>query len=134
MDSLAREYADQAHFLFIYTREAHPDMYPDHPAHQTLEQKFQHARDLQKKFDTPRTILIDTLDGDVHRAWSGLSNMSWIIDHTGYITYKAAWTSATHVRGALDYTIRSRDLKRPRSGSAPFYQETVMWTVPRQEG
>ncbi len=131
MDQLARDFKDQAHFLFIYTREAHPDLFPSHPAHKSIEQKFQHARDVVAKFDSPRTFLVDNLDGDVHRAWSGLSNMSWIIDHAGRITYKAAWTSAAHIRPALEYTLRSRELKSPGSGTAPFYQETVTWTVPR---
>lgn len=78
MDDLAREYAGRAHFLFVYVREAHPDTFPDHPAHTSYEQKFRHARDLQEKWRTPRTILEVSLDGDVHRVWGGMPNMSWM--------------------------------------------------------
>ncbi len=128
MDQLARDFADEAHFLFIYTREAHPDSFPDHPTQRSLEQKYEHAHDMRAKFATPRTILIDGLDGEVHRAWSGLSNMSWIVDHTGRVSYKGAWTSSAHIRPALEYAIQSRELKR--EGSIAFYQETVAWSMP----
>jgi hypothetical protein len=29
MDAMAKELADEAHFLFVYTREAHPEKGPD---------------------------------------------------------------------------------------------------------
>ena len=59
MDQLARDYADQAHFLFVYVREAHPDDFPDHREHHSIKQKFGHACDMQKRHETPRRILID---------------------------------------------------------------------------
>ena len=123
MDKLAREFADQAHFIFVYVREAHPDMFPDHPAHKSIEQKLRHAEDLQEKFNTPRTVLVDSLDGDVHRAYAGLPNMSWIVDATGRIVYKAAWTVAEDIREALNEAFRARELKRMRAPS--YYKETV---------
>jgi hypothetical protein len=126
MDALAREFGGQAHFLFIYVREAHPDRFPDHPAHRLFEQKLQHARDLQAKFDTPRMILLDGLDGEVHRAWGGLPNMSWVLDHTGRVTFKAGWTSATDVHQALESAIRLRKLKREGITTA-YYKESVSY-------
>ena len=29
MDQMARDYAGKAHFVFVYSREAHPDWYDD---------------------------------------------------------------------------------------------------------
>ena len=37
MDQLAREFADQVQFLFIYVCEAHPERYPEYPSHSSLE-------------------------------------------------------------------------------------------------
>lgn len=124
MDQLAREFADRAHFLFVYVREAHPDDFPDHPAHKSYAQKWQHALDLRSRHDTPRPILVDDLDGAVHRVFGGRPNMSWIIDHTGRVSYKADWTSSVDVRAALDETLRVRDLKR-EGGYKDFYKESM---------
>ena len=82
MDELARDYADSVHWIFIYNREPHPDDYPDHRTHRSIEQKFQHARGMRERHNTPRQILIDDLDGAVHREWGGLPNMT--LDHRPY--------------------------------------------------
>src|SRR5262245_53362232 len=127
MDALARTFAGQAHFLFIYVREAHPDTFPDHPAHRAFEQKHEHARDLQRKFTTPRTVLVDGLDGEMHRAWGGLPNMSWVIDHTGRVAFKAGWTVAADVRAALEDALRWRQLKREQATTASYYREVFAY-------
>ena len=137
MDQLARDFAEQAHFLFVYVREAHPDMFPTHPEHRSIEQKFQQARDMQQKFNTPRPILIDDLDGGVHRVYGGLPNMSWIIDHTGRIAYKAAWTVEDDIRAALEDVLRVREVKRQAasngSSTREFYKEMISLPAPRSE-
>jgi len=123
MDQLARDYADDVHFLFVYTREIHPDDFPDYPPHQSIEQKYQHARDMQRRHNTPRQILIDSLDGDVHRQWGGLPNMSWIIDHTGTVAYKAGWTLESDIRPALEDVMRIREFKRQAQAEGRFYKD-----------
>jgi hypothetical protein len=125
MDELAREYEGRAHALFVYVREAHPDDFPDYPAHTSQEHKLRHAAELQRWWNTPRTILVDSLDGDVHRAWGGLPNMSWIIDHTGRVAFKAAWTRAGDIRSALEKVIRAREEKREQRSPTPYYKEAI---------
>lgn len=124
MDQLARDLSAQAVFLFVYAREAHPDEFPDHPAHKSFAQKWQHALDLRDRHLTPRTILVDDLDGTVHRTYGARPNMSWIIDHTGRVAYKADWTSAADIRTALEDVVRIRELKR-QEGFRDFYRETM---------
>lgn len=128
MDQLARDYADSVHFLFIYTREPHPDDFPEHRAHKSIDQKNQHARDMRDRHNTPRPILIDDLDGTVHREWGGLANMSWVIDHSGHIAYKAGWTVEADIREALEGVAHLREIKRQAAGSGtgyrPYYKET----------
>jgi hypothetical protein len=150
MDAMAKELADDAHFLFIYTREAHPEKGPDYamglglppteeehpfPALKSMEQKYEHARIMQELRDTPRTILMDDLDGEIHRAYSGCSNMSWIIDHTGRVHFKANWTVAADLRNSLDAAIRIRDLKRDKHSEAVQYftEGTGYNRVPRRK-
>ena len=129
MDKLARDFADSVHWLFIYTREPHPDDFPDHRAHRSIEQKYQHARDMRDRHSTPRQILIDDLDGAVHREWGGLANMSWVIDHTGRVAYKAGWTVESDIRESLEDVVRVREIKRKAAESGaitpPYYVETL---------
>ena len=124
MDQMARDFAEDVNFLFVYVREAHPDTHPDWPPHKTIEQKFAHAEAMRERHQTPRTIVIDSLQGDVHRVYGGMPNMSWIVDHAGIIAYKAAWTSEIDLRAALDEVLLHRDLKR-EGGTSLFYRESM---------
>ena len=112
MDEMARDLRDQAHFLFVYTRETHPEKFPEFPPHRSMEQKLQHVQEMQERQQSPRTILIDTLDGDIHRMYGGMPNMTWIIDHTGRVVYKADWTVAIDVGAALQDVLLIREFKR----------------------
>ena len=129
MDQLASDFAEQVQFLFVYACEAHPERFPEYPPHRSLEQKHGYARDMQQRHGTQRPILIDSLLGDAHRLYGGLSNMSWVIDHTGRITYKAAWTVVDDVRDALEDVIRIREWKREASSASlaymDYYKETI---------
>ena len=134
MDQLARDFADEAYFLFVYTREAHPEMFPEFPAIRSIDQKFDHARLMRDRHQTPRTILVDDVGGTVHRAYSGCSNMSWIIDHTGRVHFKANWTVAADLRNALEAAVRIRDMKRdPHSEAVQYFTEGTGYNrVPRR--
>ena len=122
MDELARDYAEQAHHLFIYTRETHPEHARGLYEHFTsFEEKFGRAKVLQERHDTPRVILVDGLDGDVHREYAGVPNQSWVIDHAGRIAYKASWTTASEVRWALEGALTMREAKR--EGGTIYYRE-----------
>ena len=90
-----------------------------------IEQKFDHAKTMQLRHQTPRTILVDDVEGTVHRAWSGCSNMSWIIDHTGRVHFKSNWTHEPDLRRALDSAVKLRDLKR--EGSVNQYFTEGVW-------
>ncbi len=124
MDKMARDFADDMFFVFVYVREAHPDTHPDWPAHRSLEQKVAQAGAMRDRHQTPRTIVIDRLEGDVHKLYGGMPNMSWIVDHAGIIAYKAAWTSEIDLRAAIEEVLKHKDLKR-ESGTALFYKETL---------
>jgi len=81
-----------------------------------------------------RQMVIDNLNGDVHRLYSGLSNMSWIIDHTGRIAYKASWTDSAHIRMALEETVTMRERKASGGMVNEFYREMVGLRLIRPEG
>ena len=100
LDALAAEF-DPAGVssVFVYTREAHPGDNWLH--HSSFEHKLEAARRFVDQCAVQRPMLVDTLDGEVHRAYGALPNMSWIISRTGKILYKADWTDARTIRQAL---------------------------------
>ena len=123
MEDLARRRAGDAQFLFIYTREAHPG--ENYPPHQYYEQKMLHAASFRERLGIERPIAVDSLQGRTHRLYGGVSNMSWIIDHTGRVAYRAAWTVAADIEWALNEIVESRQLKRSGRTAATFYREMV---------
>lgn len=138
MDALARDYADQAHFLFIYTRETHPDTHPDWPVIRSIEQKFDHARLVRDMHNSPRTFLVDGVNGEVHRAYSGCPNMSWVIDHVGRVHFKANWTREEDLRRAMQGVVGLQELRRdPDARLKQYFTEGVTYLRagrPAQDG
>ncbi len=122
MEQLAQDFADGAHFLFVYVREAHPG--ENYPPHQYFEQKWLHAKALQEH-GLKRPMVVDSLYGKVHRRYGGVSNMSWIVDHTGHVAYRASWTVERDLRAALAEIVRTREMKREGGQTANYYREMI---------
>ena len=116
---MAKEYASRgASFVFLYTREAHPG--GKYPHHSTLEQKLSHARDMVVQWSIERTMLVDDLEGTVHRAYGALPNMTYIVGAGGRVQYRADWTDPRTIGTALE--------------QLAYGQERRRWTDPRTIG
>jgi hypothetical protein len=79
------------------------------PAHAGFEEKLASARRLRDELGITRPILVDDVEGTVHRDYGLLPNMSWVLDRGGSILYKAMWTSAAHIG---DFLRRGRRASR----------------------
>lgn len=76
---------------------------------------------LRDEIGISRPILVDDLEGTVHRAYGALPNMTWVLGRGGTILYKAMWTSATRVDDYLRrFTAQPLDLLH-----APFHTEQL---------
>ncbi len=109
--------------MFIYTREAHPGEYVPH--HASFDDKLDAARRLRDHFGIERPILVDELDGTVHRAYGLLPNMTWVVDRGGRIVYKADWTSATNVAAFVDRYLERKRGRGPGTTLAPYRTEQL---------
>lgn len=108
-------------FVFVYTREAHPsDRYP---GHDNLERKLDHARTMAEELRFERPMLVDDLDGTVHRAFGRLPNMTYIVGPSGTIVYRAAWTDPRTIRLALEQILFERGERRRKRRTTPYYME-----------
>ncbi|HVB11266.1 MAG TPA: hypothetical protein VNM16_12990 [Bacillota bacterium] len=107
--------------VFLYTREAHPGEQAPH--HTSLEDKLALASRFQARWQIARPILVDDLDGPLHRAYGTLPNMTHIVSPGGRILYRAAWTDAASIEWALEYLLREAEERRSSKRVAPFYSE-----------
>lgn len=98
MEDVAREHPDTT-FLVVYTREAHPGEVT--PAHATQADKHRAAARLVSEERTSRAILVDDLDGTVHRSYGGGWDSVFVLGAQGRVVLRRAWNDPGHVRVAL---------------------------------
>lgn len=106
MDRLARRYDGAVDFYVVYVREAHPGR--DYPSHRTSTEKRDDARDLIDAEHVDRPVLVDDLDGTVHRAFDALPNSAYVVGADGVVAYRADWTDPEELDGALTRLLDAR--------------------------
>jgi hypothetical protein len=114
-------YAGRFTFAFVYTREAHPGERVGH--HRSLDEKMQCAATMIERHHITRPMLVDDLEGTVHRAYGLLPNMTYILSSAGTVLYRANWTDARSIARALEQLDYERDQQAQGSRLAPFYAE-----------
>ena len=98
MEGVAERHPE-ATFLVVYTREAHPGELT--PAHRSIEDKRRAVEKLVRTEGMQRTVLVDSVDGEVHRAYGGASNSVYLIGPDGAILSRRAWNDPDEVDRAL---------------------------------
>jgi len=125
MNEIADKYAAQdIGSVFIYTHEAHPGENYRH--HGSMDDKRHHAHAFQTEFNVRRPMLLDDLEGTVHRAYGTLPNMTWIIGPGGLIHYKAAWTDPSDIEDTLRYSLDALE-RRVKDRLLPYHSERLKW-------
>ena len=79
----------EVEFLLVYVREAHPGSRLG--PHKTDSEKIQMSSKLQDFYDEPRKILIDDLDGKMHKDYGELPNMVYVVNPEGLVIYRCDW-------------------------------------------
>ncbi|HWR14425.1 MAG TPA: deiodinase-like protein [Terriglobales bacterium] len=102
MNNLYEEYQDNddVEFLFVYIREAHPG--EKLPAHQSMDDKLEAAETLRDEEHIEFTILLDELDGKVHKKYGKMPNPTYIIDKSGRVAFRSLWSRVTGIGEALE--------------------------------
>lgn len=119
MNAIADQFSNRnVGSYFLYTHEAHPG--ENYPHLTSMEQKFDHARDLRDILGVSRPIVVDALDGACHRAYGSMPNMTWIFNSSGVPVYKSDWSDASSVGNALSYFLDVRDRQKNGERLAPF--------------
>ena len=95
-------------FLFVYVREAHPGERT--PAHASLDDKCRSAVLFRHQEHLNLPILVDDLDGRIHRSYGGMPNSTFLIERSGRVAYRSSWTNPKKIRAALEELLQTQEL------------------------
>ena len=108
LNRLHEEYSgEDVQFLFVYVREAHPG--EDLPAHRLLDDKVEAAELFREQEGVEIPILVDKLDGRVHRQYGARPNSTYLIDKSGRVAFRAVWTRPSVVEEALEELLEHQE-------------------------
>ncbi len=91
---------DDVQFLFVYVREAHPG--EALAAHRSMRDKIHAAEVLRDEEDIEMPVVVDDLDGSIHRKFDKLPNSTYIIDKSGRIAFHGVWAQPAVIAQALE--------------------------------
>ena len=84
--------------VFVYVREAHPG--ERIPAHRSEREKAEAARLLSEEENIEMPIVVDDVQGTIHREYSKLPNPAFLIDKSGRVAFRSRWTMPQELRAA----------------------------------
>lgn len=88
---LDESYGSRARIVLLYVREAHPG--ESFPQPETMTEKRLHAREFRERDAVPWLVLVDDLDGTVHRALDFKPNAAVFLDADGTVVYRSLWAN-----------------------------------------
>lgn len=101
LNELHDDYAgDDLEFLFVYVREAHPG--EKLGPHRSADDKRTAAERFREEDDVEIPIVVDELNGKIHRKYGSLPNPTYVIDKSGRVAFRSLWTRASVLEEALD--------------------------------
>ena len=87
-------------FFFLYTRESHPA--ENYGLHTSMEQKTSYAQDLRRLENIRVPILVDSVDGAIHRSYGPWPNSLFVIHRDGRLVYRSNMANTAELRQFLE--------------------------------
>lgn len=110
LNQLCQRYKDRGfQFFTVYVREAHPG--ENIPEHTSFPQKVSLAERCKQEDEITVPVLVDSLNGQLHRDYGLLPNMIYVINRQGIIVYKSDWTDADELEGLFENMIGWEEAK-----------------------
>ncbi len=130
LNEMYRNYRDKGfEFFTIYVREPHPG--EKYGPHKDFAQKLEFARQCRDQDGIENPLLVDDLEGTVHRLYGVLPNMVYIVSKEGRIVYKAMWTDHDEIRVVLDNLVMADELRAEGVRLKPSLTEKINF-IPAQ--
>lgn len=89
LNDLQANMNDKINIALVYVREAHPGEHYPQPC--KIDEKRRHAQDFKKNYAINFPVIIDELDGSLHKILDVKPNSAHIIDATGNILFQSLW-------------------------------------------
>lgn len=87
-------------FLLLYTRESHPA--ENYSAHRSFEQKLAYAQDLKYLEGVQFPIIVDSLDGRIHRAFGVWPNALFVVHKDGRLIFRSNMANHRELKQFLE--------------------------------
>lgn len=115
-------------FLLIYVREPHPgDKYAHHTS---MEQKTAAAKELQQLEEVRFPVLVDELDGRVHRAYGTRPNPVFVVNRDGRLVYRAGHAEPAPLREYLEHLLLWDQVQAQGLPTHNMYIEQIRFVIP----
>lgn len=85
------EFGEEARFVTVYVREAHPGDRVEQP--RTFERKVENARRMVRRDGVTWDVLVDGVDGGFHRRFGGHPSSAYVLDSRGDVVYRVLWAN-----------------------------------------
>jgi len=100
---------ENVEFLFVYVREAHPG--EKLPAHGSWADKVAAAEEFRDEEGVAMPIMVDELNGKIHKKYGTLPNSTYIIDRSGRVAFRSLWTRPQVIAKALEELIEKQEAR-----------------------
>ncbi len=110
--------------FLLYTRESHPA--ENYSAHQSFEQKVAYARELQRLEDVKFPIIVDHLDGRIHRAYGVWPNALFVIHKGGRLIFRSNMANHRELREFLNDLVAAEEACAEGKVTHLRYSERVL--------
>jgi hypothetical protein len=74
-------------------------------------------------------MLVDDLEGTVHRSYGEMPNMAYIIGKDGRIAYKAMWTNHAEIEAMIEMLLEVEDAKARGIRTRASYTERISYVT-----
>lgn len=130
MEKVAKDFPD-VEFLLVYVREAHPGERLHQ--HKDYDEKVKAAKLLKPRYAEHRRVLVDTYEGEFHRAYGAMPNILYVIRPDGTIHYRCNWATVDSLREALAerdklHTVENADMHSLKASRGLKVTIRTMWT------
>ena len=121
LNALEEEFKNDISFAFLYVREAHPG--ERYPQPQTVEEKITNAKKFRQLHNVFMPVIIDDLEGSLHRLLDTKPNSVHLINKEGVILFQSLWagdnkTIKTVIAGIANNSFISASISQKMMG--PF--------------
>jgi hypothetical protein len=98
-----------------------------------MDDKFKSAELVAPRYKEFRRVLVDSLDGDFHRAYGAMPNVVYIIRPDGTIHYRCNWAAPHLIEAALEdresyHKVENAPTAELRATRSMPHMMRTMWT------